>query len=129
MKIMIFTLFLLLTFSLISSPKALPLSYAESINLISNQEEMYQFLVHHRSNEQSYVSILFNVDDIGLAKLEVFDILGKLLYSADVYLSENSCDYIMDSNEFQSSASNPGILLVKLSTKGNQYLKKFTLLI
>lgn len=145
MKAMISILFLIISFSLMSRPSSLPInnltsyqtsyqnsyqnSYTENIDLASKQEELHRFLVHHRSKVQSFVSIIFNSDDIGLAKLEVFDILGKLLFSADVYLSENSCDYMMDSNEFYSSASNPGILLVKLSTKENQYLKKFTLLI
>lgn len=137
MKAMISILFLIISFSLMSRPSSLPInnltsyqnSYTENIDLASKQEELHRFLVHHRSKVQSFVSIIFNSEDIGLAKLEVFDILGKLLFSADVYLSENSCDYMMDSNEFYSSASNPGILLVKLSTKENQYLKKFTLLI
>jgi len=71
---------------------------------------------------------MFSAEDCGNARIEVFDILGKLLYSADVYLSGNSCDYIID-NEFYASSLNPGILLVKLTTKENQYLKKFTLIV
>jgi len=130
MKTLFITFLLVLTISLLAKPASLPLAYKNSIDLITEevQTELYSFVLYNQ-NDQQPSSIAFSEADFGSATLEVYDILGKQLFSATVYLSESRSDYILNNSISSSPDSNPVILLVKLTTQDNQYLKKVTLFI
>jgi len=130
MKALFFTLLLVLTISLLAKPASLPVSYHNKMNLIADEveTEMHSFTIYHQ-NDQQPSSIAFSDADFGSATLEVYDILGKQLFSATVYLSESRSDFSLNNSFSSSPDSNPVILLVKLTTKENQYLKKVTLFI